>query len=119
MHYSLHSTCTLNYLARWMWEHCEEMGKKGEAYKQKYCKDFQVRPFSVATSAQRHVTQVGDGVRLEGFQSPLEEQQEVLEQLDRKHRQKEELHGRINRKKLLMASRGGSKSPSPIELEDS
>ena len=35
-----------------MWEHCEEMGKKGEAYKQKYCKDFQVRPFSVAPKAQ-------------------------------------------------------------------
>ena len=64
-------------------------------------------------------TQVGDGVRLEGFQSPLEEQQEVLEQLDKKHRQKEELHGRINRKKLLMASRGASRSPSPLELEDS
>ena len=51
-------------------------------------------------------------MRLEGFQSPLERQQEVLEQVDRKHRQKEELHGRINRTKLPMAGR----SPSPIKL---
>ena len=58
-------------------------------------------------------------MRLEGFQSPLEEQQEMVEQLDRKHRKKEELHGRINRKKLLMASRGASRSPSPLELGDS
>ena len=58
-------------------------------------------------------------MRLDGFQSPLEEQQQVLEQLDRKHRQKEELHGRINRKKLLMASRGASRSPSPVELGES
>ena len=56
-------------------------------------------------------------MRREGFKSPLERQQEVLEQVDRKHRQKEELHGRIYRKK--MASRGAARSTSAIKLGDS
>lgn len=84
-------------LERWMWEHCQDMERRGEQWKQKYGGE-----------------QLGEGPRLEGVVSPLEKQQELVAKLDLKHQGKMDLFGRINRKKALNAERDRrSRSGSP------